>query len=115
MDDTDWYAEDWYGQMVYEYTLDHAIQDGELVEIFKNRWAELTGGKPLVATKHICSQFSMASLQEIWNDFVRWKRQVEPTLAEEDRLFSTTLNGDIEKVWVIEEPHAFTILFPEDY
>ena len=101
--------------VVYEYTLDHAIADGELVELFSSRWPELTGGKPLVATKHICSEFSMASLQEIWNEFVRWRREVEPTLPEEDRLFSTTMNGDIEKVWVLEDAQAFTILFPEDY
>jgi hypothetical protein len=107
--------DDWYGEIIYAYTLDQSVRDGELVEIFKCRWPELTGGKPLVATKHICSQFSMASLQEIWNEFVRWKKEVEPTLAEEDRLFSTTMNGDIEKVWVLEDAQAFTILFSEDY
>jgi hypothetical protein len=107
--------EDWYGEIISTYTLDNAIADGELVEIFKNHWAELTGGKPLVATKHICSKLSMDSLQEIWNEFARWKREVETTLPEEDRLFSTTMNGDIEKVWVLEDAQAFTILFPEDY
>ena len=101
--------------VIYEYTLDQAIADGELVELFRNRWPELTGGKPLLATSHIYSEFSLASLQEIWNEFAKWKREVEPTLKEEDRLFSTTMNGDIEKVWVIEDYQAFTILFPEDY
>jgi hypothetical protein len=101
--------------VIYEYTLAQAIADGVLVEVFKNRWTELTGGKPLVATKHIISQFSMASLQEIWNEYVRWTKEVEPSLAEEDRLFSTIMNGDIEKVWVLEDAQAFTILFPEDY
>ena len=60
--------------VVYEYTLDHAIADGELVELFSSRWPELTGGKPLLATSHIYSEFSLASLQEIWNEFAKWKK-----------------------------------------
>ena len=33
---------------VIEYTLDQAIADGVLVELFKNRWKDLSGGKPIV-------------------------------------------------------------------
>jgi len=35
------------------------------------------------------------------------------TLPEEDQLFSTTMNG--EKVWLLEDGAAFTMLYPEDY
>ena len=99
--------------VIYTYTLQQAIHDGELVELFKDRWEHLTGGKPLVATRHIYGEFSQAAFLEIWNDYVQWVRHVADTLPEEERMFSTTMND--RKVWVIEDGQAFTILFPEDY
>ena len=44
---------------------------------------------------------------------MRWRKSERPALAEEDRCFVTTMNGG--KVWVMEDPAAFTILYPEDY
>jgi hypothetical protein len=99
--------------VIYEYTLEQAIKDGVLVEVFKNRWKELTGGKPLVATSHIMAELSLAALQEISNEYLVWRKNVMPTLPEEDQLFSTTMND--ETVWVLEDGQAFTILYPEDY
>ena len=99
--------------VIYKYTLEQAIADGVLVEIFKNRWEQLTSGKPLVATVGIYNAFSLAALQEIWNEYVVWRQQVMPTLPEEKQLFSTRMND--KKVWVLEDGEAFTILFPEEY
>ena len=99
--------------IVVSYTLQQAIKDGELCEVFKNVWGELSGGKPIVATRHILAELSLAAVREIWNEYVDWKRTIEPTLPEEDRLFKTTMNG--ETVWVLEDGEAFTILYPEDY
>jgi hypothetical protein len=56
---------------------------------------------------------SLAGLMEIWNECVDWKKKVEPTLKEEDRLFSTKMNG--RRVWVIEDAQALTLMYPEDY
>ena len=84
-----------------------------LVEIFKSRWDELTGGKPLVATVGVYHAFSLAALQEIWNEYVVWRQQVMHTLPEEEQLFRTTMND--RRVWVLEDGEAFTILFPEEY
>ena len=42
-----------YHHVISTYTLTQAIEDGILVEIFKNRWAQLSGGKPIVATAHL--------------------------------------------------------------
>jgi hypothetical protein len=99
--------------IITSYTLDQAIADGILVEIFKNRWEQLTGGKPIVATSHLFSEVSIAGLMEIWNEFVQWKKAVEPTLPEEERLFKTSMN--LKTVWVIEDGAAFTLMYPEDY
>jgi hypothetical protein len=99
--------------VVIGYTLAQAIADGVLVEIFKNRWGQLSGGKPIVATAHLADEVSQAGLLEMWNEYVRWRRNVEPTLPEEDRLFTTRMNG--KTVWVIEDGQAFTLLYPEDY
>jgi hypothetical protein len=99
--------------VISAYPLDQAIKDGVLVEIFKNRWEELSGGKPIVATAHLHSEISLAGLMEIWNEFVHWQSYVMPTLPEADRLFHTTMDG--KKVWVIEDGAAFTLMYPEDY
>jgi hypothetical protein len=100
-------------EVISKYPLDKAIADGVLVEIFKNSWDELSGGKPIVATAHLFSEISLAGLMEIWNEFVQWQKYVMPTLPEAERLFYTTMNG--ETVWVIEDGAAFTFMYPEDY
>jgi hypothetical protein len=79
-------------EVISAYPLNQAIKDGVLVEIFKNRWQELSGGKPIVATAHLHSAISLAGLMEIWNEFVQWQKTVMPTLLEADRLFHTTMS-----------------------
>ena len=102
-----------FGKVVSVYSLEQAIKDGVLVEVFKNRWKELSGGKPIVATAHLFNQISLAGLLEIWNEYVNWRKNIMPTLPEEDQMFVTTMNG--EKVWLLEDGAAFTMLYPEDY
>jgi hypothetical protein len=99
--------------VISAYPLEQAIEDGVLVEIFKNRWEELSGGKPIVATAHLHSEISLAGLMEIWNEFVHWQKTVMPALPETDRLFHTTMNG--QTVWVIDDEAAFTLMYPADY
>jgi len=99
--------------VIYEYTLAQAIADGVLTEVFKSRWLMLSGGKPIVATAAVFADISLAGLIEIWNEYVSWRKFVEPTLREEDRLFKTEMNS--KTVWVMEDGQAFTILYPEDY
>jgi len=100
-------------EVISSSTLSKAIEDGVLVEIFKNRWQELSGGKPIVATAHLFNEISLAGLLEIWNEFVHWQNTVMPTLPEADQLFHTTMNG--EKVWVIADDVAYTLMYSEDY
>ena len=99
--------------IISRYTLQQAIDDGALVEIFKKRWKSLSGGKPIVATAHLFNEVSLAALMEIWNEFVEWRKNVMPTLPEEDQLFHTIMNS--KKVWVIEDGDAVTLMYPEDY
>lgn len=99
--------------VIVEYTLEQAIEDGVLVEVFKNRWKELSQGKPIVATTHLFEEVTPAGLLEIWNEFVHWRKHSMPTLPEEEQLFVTSMND--KKVWVIEDGNAFTIMYPEDY
>src|SRR5512132_1335396 len=100
-------------EVITIYSLKQAIEDGVLVEIFKNRWSELAGGKPIVATAHLFENVSRAGLREIWNEYARWKRDVELTLDEEERLFHTKMNE--MTVWVIEDAVSYTLMYPEDY
>lgn len=100
-------------EVIHAYTLDDAMQDGVLVKKFENRWTQLTGGKPIVATASIDRMFSDAAIIEIWNEYVGWVRNVRDTLPEEDQMFTTTMNG--ETVWVIDDGAAITVMLPEDY
>jgi hypothetical protein len=100
-------------EVISQYPLAQAIEDGILVEIFKNRWGEPSGGKPIVATIHLFNEISLAGFMEIWNEFVQWQKYVMPTLPEAERLFHTTMNG--KKVWVIADAAAYTLMYPEDY
>jgi hypothetical protein len=100
-------------EVITIYSLNDAIEDGVLVEIFKNRWGELSGGKPIVATAHLFEDVSLAGLREIWNEFAEWQKEIMPTLPEEERLFSTRMKG--LTVWVIEDGAAFTLMYPDDY
>jgi hypothetical protein len=99
--------------VIITYTLQQAVEDRVLVEIFKNRWKDLSNGKPIVATGHLFTEVSLAGLLEIWNEFVAWRKDVMPTLLEEDQLFHTSMNN--KAVWVIEDGQAFTLVYPEDY
>jgi len=96
--------------MVIEYTLEQAIADGVLVEVFKDRWQQLSSCKPIVATAHLYNKVSLAALLEIWNEYVHWRKTVMPTLPEEEQMFVTTMNN--QKVWLIEDGQAFTVLYP---
>src|SRR5436305_4617172 len=98
--------------IIHEYTLQQAIADGVLVEIFKNRWPELSGGKPIVATSHLFNEVSLAALREIWNEFVIWNKQIKNTLPEEAQMFVTTMNS--LKIWLIEDGQAITMMYPDD-
>ena len=99
--------------VIYSYSLDQAIDEGVLVEVFKPRWNELSGGKPIIATAHLFHEISLAGLMEIWNEYVSWRKKVMANLSEEDQMFVTTMNG--EKVWIVEDGTAFTMMYPEDY
>lgn len=100
-------------QLISSYTQEQAVDDGYLVKVFEERWDGLSGGKPIMATRRIFDEFSLAALLEIWNAFVVWKTKVEPTLPEEEKMFSTKMN--FKKVWVVDDGAAFTMMFPEDY
>jgi len=100
-------------KVIVEYTLKQAIADGVLVELFKNRWNTLSGGKPIVVTAHLFEDVTLSGLLEIWNEFAEWRTKIYPGLPEEKRHFSTTMNGNT--VWVLEDGQAFTLLYPEDY
>src|SRR5712692_9403550 len=96
--------------VISTYTLQEAIDDGVVVEVFKNRWEQLSGRKPIVATAHIMDTLSVAALQEIWNAYVSWWRMPR---SKEDDIFVTQMNS--QAVWVMEDEQAFTIMYPEDY
>jgi hypothetical protein len=103
--------EEW--PVISTYTWQQAVEDGDLVVILKHRWPELTGGIPLLATIHLFNDISLAGLMEIYNDFVMWRRDIMPTLKEEDRMFTTTMNS--KTVWLVEDGTTFTLMYPSDY
>ena len=104
-------------QVISEYSLEQAIEDGVLVEVFsyniKDFVEKYTNGKPVVATAHLFNQVSETDVTDLWNKYVDWRLNVMPTLPEEDRMFVADLNG--KKVWVDETDWQITMMYPEDY
>ena len=96
--------------LISEYSLEQAIEDGVLVEVFKERWQQLSGGKPIVATSHVFGEVSLAAFHELWNT---WVAQHTHDRNERADPFVAEING--KKVWVIEDTQAITFLYPEDY
>ena len=103
--------------IISEYSLEQAIADGVLVEVFsynlKDFVEQYTNGKPVVATAHLFRQVSQSDVTDLWNKYVEWRRNVKELLPEEEQMFVTTMNG--EKIWLIEDGQAFTMMYPEDY
>lgn len=96
-------------EVIFEYTLMQAIADGVLHPM---GWA--SSGKPLMATAGTVHDLPNRELWSLFDRFFAWQRDVEPTLAEEDRMFvADASNG--KKVWVIEDGQAVTLLYPEEY
>jgi len=103
--------------IISEYSLEQAIEDGVLVEVFsyniKDSVERYTNGKPVVATAHLFNQVGDFVLTDVWNRYVDWRENVKDTLPEEDQLFVTEIHGN--KLWVIEDGQAITMMYPEDY
>jgi hypothetical protein len=70
-------------------------------------------GKPVLATAGIMEDFGTVELLGIWREFKIWQKDIEPTLPEEERLFSTTKHN--QKIWVVDNGSCATILYPEEY
>jgi hypothetical protein len=58
--------------MLATCTLKQTVADGVLVEIFKHRWGQLAGGKPIVATAHLFSEVSLAGLDNCGAMIIQW-------------------------------------------
>jgi hypothetical protein len=99
--------------VIHAYGLAEAIEDGILVPLWPDRWMQMTGGKPIVASTPLHATVSEAELIEVWNGYVHWRTHVMATLPVEDQMFETLMDG--QRVWVLEDGAAFTLLYPEDY
>src|SRR6266566_5057497 len=111
------YVDEEFGELISEYSLEQAIDDGVLVEVFnyntKDFVEKYTNGKPVVATAHLFNQMSQTTLIDLWNEYVDWRLNIKETLLEEDQMFVTEIKG--KNVWVIEDGQAITMMYPEDY
>lgn len=94
--------------VISEYRLDQAIADGvlSLLGIFC--------GQPIVVTASVKAEISNLECMDLIQAFLDWQRDIEPSLAEEDRMFSTKASNS-KTVWVIDDGAVITLLYPEDY
>ena len=95
-------------KVIFEYTLSEAIDDGVLHPL---GWVN---GKPLVGTAGTVADLPAEERQQVFTDFLQWQREVEPTLAEADRMFVARASND-QTVWVIDDGSAITLLYPSEY
>lgn len=93
--------------LISRYTLKQALADGVLVKILEYN------GKPVVATSHIKERFGNDDLYRIFYEFKAWDTEIRPTLPEAEQLFHTVYAQ--QKIWVLEDGEAYTIMYPEDY
>lgn len=99
-------------EILSSYSTDQAVDDGFLTKVFENRWSQLSGGKPIMATSAIVKDISMAGIMEIWNEFVRVKN-TDLRRGAYDGLYKTKMN--MKEVWVMEDQQVYTIMYPSDY
>jgi hypothetical protein len=100
-------------EVINEYSIKQAVEDGALVEVLKNEWRQLSSGKPIVASANVYELEGEDAVVEIWNRFVFWRKYVCPKLPENQRRFSTEIG--VSSVWVIDYKVCFAILYLEDY
>jgi hypothetical protein len=98
-------------EIISKYPLNQAIDDGMLVKLCDIRIGIEV--KSLVATSHLLDGIGKDRIMKVWDEYVNWRREVMPKLAEEDQMFVTHADG--KKIWVIEDGVAFTAMYPEDY
>ena len=101
-----------HNDVVTDYLVKEAVEMGLLVGVFKDRWGELSEGKPIVASANVFKFEGEERIREIWNRFVFWQQHVFPKL-ENPTFFSTNIRWRM--VWVFDDGVCFTIIYPEDY
>ncbi len=104
--------EDFWDFVIQGYSLDEALADGVLVELFDNRCFSSQPPRRLVMTSAIAHSFDHPGLQKIWDDYLQWTLTAH-LLPEEDRMFSRDYGG--RTVWVIDDGAAISVIFKEDY
>jgi hypothetical protein len=93
-------------------TLEQAIADGDLVELFKDcQDPPAPDGKPILATRAVSDSIHLDLLDYEWALYMAWRRTVKPTLPEEEQgVYVTAIVS--REVWIVKEAEAFIILFP---
>jgi hypothetical protein len=99
-------------EVINEYSIMQALEDGVLVEVFKEQWSTLSEGKPIVASANMFEFEGEERIMEVWNRFVFWQKYVLPTLSEPS-FFSTEMRW--HSIWVFDDKVCFTMMYPEDY
>jgi hypothetical protein len=93
---------------IVAYTLDEALADGVL---HRQGWL---GRKPLVATAGTVADLPFTERKALFDHFLKWREEVEPTLPEEERLFSHEASNG-QTIWIIDDGAAITLLYPHEY
>jgi hypothetical protein len=100
-------------EVITIYSVKRAISDGEVIEVFKYEWDQLSMGKPIVASMNVYEGVSHEDLVRVWNDVVFWRKYIMRKLPENERWFSTKVS--YKTVWVVDYKVCFMMMYPEDY
>ena len=99
--------------VIHSYGIPEAVADGILTPLFLDQGKYPEDGKQVIATTHLLDSIGVEATLKVWDDFQVWKRNVMPTLPEEDRLYAPTVDGF--ELFVIEDAVAYTLMLREDY
>jgi hypothetical protein len=99
--------------VIHAYSLEQAVDDGVVVELWKEHWPTMSSGKPIVATAAIADTYDDDILKVLWSLYVTWRIYVMPKLPEEDQMFVTQVGS--KTVWILEDGASFCVMYPDDY
>lgn len=94
--------------VISEYTLSEAIADGVLYPLGR------ANSLPLIGTVGVVTDLEPEEREGLFKDYLVWERDVMPSLKEEDRMFGATASNG-QRVWVINDGAAITLLYPSEY
>lgn len=92
--------------------IEQALEDGRLVFFYRNRWNEISEGKPIVVAPRIYDGVKRYPLVRAWSEFMRGQRSTKSSAKARRQMFLAEIEG--ENIGMLETEYAYMIVHPDD-